>query len=319
MKEDTTNKIHIGLALDINYVTPFYVLLTSIFYNNKKNDLVIHTISTGIDELEKRRIIDYVEQNRSIMFFYTIDESCTKDLVLPDHPYFTVATYYRLFFPSLLPQSVTRLLHLDIDVVVIGDLSELFNKEVGNAPMAAVAEASVPTRPDLGIHTEGEYFNAGVILINMLEWKEQNISEKAIEYIKSFPEKIIFADQDALNGVLLNNWFKLDYKYNMTIYYGLPEHLPPKKELNNYLQDKVIIHYNTDHKPWLIHCANRLRFLYYFYLERTPNVDHKKYIDAKFDKEQLYNFVKIRIRKLCFDHPIIVMAFRRLKKLKLSR
>ena len=305
--------IHLALAFDKGYITPFYVLLTSIFHNNKANKLAIHTIATGIDQQEKERLISYVNQNKGDIYFYEINEDLTSNLIIPANSHFTVATYYRLFFPTLVPKEITKLIYIDVDTVVIGDLAELYNTIIDSVPIAAVEEPGNLIRPDLGLNESNKYFNAGVLLINVILWKDQDITKKAITFLSKYPERIKFADQDALNAVLIDNWFELNKKYNLTYSDVLPGNLPTKYKFSSFLKDIVIIHYSTNHKPWLGLGANRFRYIYHTYLRMSPHVNQKKYIDFKLKSDYLFRFIKIRLIEFCFDHPIIVKIWRELK------
>lgn len=297
------NEIHIAIAFDQNFLTPFYVLLTSIFFNTRNNSITFHVIAAGVEQKEKEKIIKYIKGNIGTIIFYEINNELIKDFVLPDNVHFSIATYYRLFFPSLVPQNLSKLLYIDTDTVVIGDLSELYEIGLKNPVGAAMDTAGVPVRTDLGLHSQADYFNAGVLLINLQLWREQNISENAINFINDFPEKIKWADQDALNAVLVDNWFKLDKRFNLT-FYDIPAFLQ-KKNFNLFLKNKIIIHYTTEQKPWLTLCRNRLRFLYHYYLKKSPVTQQGKYTDLEWKNRLLYRYFKLRFKEFLIDHTII--------------
>ena len=52
--------IHVGLAFDHNYLTPFFVVLTSILANNKESEFHIHAIATGVNAEDIRKIENFV-------------------------------------------------------------------------------------------------------------------------------------------------------------------------------------------------------------------------------------------------------------------
>jgi lipopolysaccharide biosynthesis glycosyltransferase len=297
--------IHIALAFDQNFITPFYVLLTSIFSNNDKNNLVFHTIAEGLDQKQKDDILSFVHQNNAEIFFYSIDIKLVQRFTLAaESPHITSATYYRLYFPELISIDIDYLLYLDTDIIVIGELGKLYQTAIGNFPVGAVADIKVGSRPDIGVENDGEYFNAGVLLINLKRWRLLRVTERAVKFLIAFPEKIILADQDALNNVFANNWYKLDKCYNIT-FYDVPKHLR-KKEFEYYLKDKVIIHYTTQNKPWLLTCTNRLRYLYYYYLQRSPYKGLNVYADERFRNQYQYKLIKRRLKELLIDIGIPV-------------
>lgn len=300
----TSEPIHLAIAFDQNYITPFYVMITSVFHNNKESRFHIHTIVTGISDQDKEEMQRFVHQHHSAIFFYEIAPKAIEGLVIPEQSYFTVATYYRLFFPSLVPAAVRKLLYLDTDIVVVGDLKELYHTNISGYPVGAVAEVNATkSRPDLGITEIGTYFNAGVMLMNIPEWKKQEISEKAIQFLHDFPEKIVWVDQDALNVVLMNNYVKLAAKFNV-----IPQDIPrclPKRRYYEFLKDKIVIHYSLKvHKPWNVDSRNKLRYLYHNFLKQSPRSYEKKYIKFQLTASTIKNIVKIRAFETLLNLPL---------------
>lgn len=300
--------LHLAMAFDQNYVTPFCVLLTSILVNNKDATFHFHAIATGISEADKVEIQRFVHQHRAAVSFYEISPEATEGLVLPKHLHFTEAVYYRLFFPSLVPNHVKKLLYLDTDIVVMGNVAELYHTALNGQPAGAVAEVNATAnRPDLGIHETGTYFNSGVMLMDVLEWKKQKISEKAVQFLRDFPEKIVWPDQDALNVVLMNNYTKLDAKFNV-----LPADIPkqlPKRKYREFLSDKVVMHYTfKDHKPWNITSVSKFRYLYQNYLKQSPRAHRKKYEDFRLTKSVVKTLVKIRVLETLLNYPKLAIA-----------
>jgi lipopolysaccharide biosynthesis glycosyltransferase len=288
--------IHIALAFDKNYITPFYVLLTSIFTNNRDCNFYFYVIASGLKENELKRISEFIKRHNADIKFYEIDHTQVSNLVMPEKSHFAPSTYYRLFFPSMVPENISKLLYIDTDIVVINSLSELYNTEV-ILPIAATLDPKEEVRPELGIFEKGKYFNAGVLLINLEKWKKANVLEKSIKYLKDYPEKIKLVDQDALNAVLIDNWQKLPNKYNVT-FYDVPENIQ-RKQINAFLKDKIIIHYSTQNKPWLLGCTNRLRFLYDYYLKLSPYPDKLTY---GYNAKPYWKLARRSLKELLIDY-----------------
>ena len=59
------------------------------------------------------------------------------------------------------------------------------------------------------------YFNAGVLLVNLRYWRENNLSESFFEIINKYPERLRYHDQDVLNIVLKEIKLTLPLKYNV--------------------------------------------------------------------------------------------------------
>jgi lipopolysaccharide biosynthesis glycosyltransferase len=126
------------------------------------------------------------------------------------------ATYYRLFAAEVM--EVDRFLYVDADVLCDADVSELQTVEMGNAAAGWVPEAPLAGAADrrvaeqLGNSETEFYFNAGVILVNVAEWRRQRVTERALDYLSANrPE---FWDQSALNFVLHGTAFQLEESFN---------------------------------------------------------------------------------------------------------
>lgn len=298
--------IHLAIAFDEKYVTPFYALLTSVFYHNKENRINIHAIATGISDQEKTAIANYVQQHKGEINYYTIDQNFVSRFVLTSN--WTSAVYYRLFFPFLVPDTINRLLYIDTDTLVINSLRAFEKIDLQGFPVAAAYDNWVKVQPLIGIEEEGKYFNSGVLLINVPEWKKQKISEKAFNYLTEYPEKIKFVDQDALNAVLIDNWLKIDNRFNL-IYSIIPPYLA-RRDFKKYLADKIILHFTLE-RPWHMLCQNRFRYLYYKYLKLSPRSKYPLYADFSFSK--LNKFINIRVREVYFDNPALMHLWRKIK------
>jgi lipopolysaccharide biosynthesis glycosyltransferase len=142
----------------------------------------------------------------------------------------SLAVYYRLLGPHILPGSITKILYLDSDIIVRRSLTELWNIDLGRYALAAVEDVGRPRR-----------FNSGVMLINLNFWRQNNVPERAITFGRDHPEKNEDWDQSALNAILVDQWFELPPIWNGQVALGLG-YEPPA--------DSAIIHYAGPVKPW---------------------------------------------------------------------
>jgi lipopolysaccharide biosynthesis glycosyltransferase len=165
--------------------------------------------------------------------------------------YISAAAYLRLFIPHLVPPEVRRLVYLDSDVVVFGDLSPLWDVPLDTAPFAAVPETFLfgdrggipgaepehdPTAP---------YFNAGVLVMNLPVWRELRITERCLDYVRQYADQLRMADQDALNLVGYGRWAPLPRRWNWMLYLLESNQDPvPAAEVS-------VIHFLGPNKPWI--------------------------------------------------------------------
>ena len=308
--------MHVAIAFDEGYVTPVYVLLTSVFRNNQDCRIQVHAIATEVSAAEKAKLVDYARQQGGDMCFYDISPEVTHGFPVPDsdepEAYITLAAYYRLFFPRLIPQNIERLLYLDVDMLVISSLWEVYQTDLGKAAVGAVMEVEVPLRAEIGITQLEDYFNSGMLLMDMPKWRDQLITEQAIQVIIAQAEKLLYHDQDALNVVFNGGWYRLDSRYNLMKAY-IPHDLP-KRDYLKFLSDKVIIHYNGRNKPWHRACESKFRFLYPEYLLQSPRAHAGQYMKKVLTRQMAGKLIRSRLLELYFNHPEVGKAWRKFKK-----
>ncbi|MGI4743438.1 MAG: glycosyltransferase family 8 protein [Janthinobacterium lividum] len=297
--------LNIAIAFDNNYLSPVYALLTSVFENNTGSHVNIHSIVSGITTLQKEELIAYVKKYGATIYYYKLDYDFSVLFKLNSQMWWTESIFYRLLFPIIVPEHVDKLLYLDTDIIVLKNLAELYSTDMGEMPVAAVRDF-VDYRPELGICSLNSYFNSGVLLISRKKWIEQDITTKALSYIKDNADKLLFPDQDALNAVLLNNWVKLSTKFNV-MFKDIPADLS-KSQIKLFLEDIVILHYTSQHKPWSILGKNRLRFLYRFYLWKAPVLYRIRYTDFVWNRHKLREALEIRLTEMCTDYPWLSKA-----------
>lgn len=296
----TKQCIHIGTGFDRNYLNGFLALVGSLIKNHSDGLFELHVITDGLSPNEKENIRDRVVNSGHRLTFYDVEPSLVKQFVTQGQ--WTSVVYYRLFFSMLINRPVRRLLYLDCDTIAINSLWSLYSVDLGNHPVGAVYDNYVKTQPYIGIISEGDYFNSGVLVIDLEKWRDEKISERCFAYLLSHPERILYVDQCALNAVLKNNWKKLEPRYNL-MYSWLPEGVG-KTRLDQVLKESVVIHF-TLQRPWNMLCRNRLRQLYFRYLRysRINIPPRRRYND--FEIRKIPAWLSIRMQEFYFDSPWI--------------
>jgi lipopolysaccharide biosynthesis glycosyltransferase len=300
-------QLHLAIAFDQNYLHPFYALLQSIFESHQGSEVHIHAVATGVSSSVLEQITKQVTAKGHHIYYYNIDDNRLGDFITMST--WTSAVYYRLYFPLMIPETVDRLLYIDTDTLVLKNLSPLFEYPLTSSPVAAVDDNYVDIQPLLGITKSGEYFNSGVLLIDVNEWKKQRISERTMEYLLQYPERIKFVDQCGLNAVLHHNWKRLDKRFNF-IYSKIPYGIS-KKELNR-LRDEIYIVHFTIERPWTFLCKNRFRSLYRYYLKRSALFKGNVIEDFSFDK--LPAWFSERAKEIYHDQRWLQFVWKSVKK-----
>lgn len=160
----------------------------------------------------------------------------------------SLAAYYKLVIPQLI--NLDRFLYLDTDILCDVDLSPL--KDV---PMEGVAVAWVSEAPmdkafdrkvalDLGNNPDHLYFNSGVLLVNAIEWKKQDVTARTLDYLTH--NEALIREQSALNVVLHKRTIPIDEKYNSlsNMRKHWPDLIKPLGQINR------LIHFADYPKPW---------------------------------------------------------------------
>ena len=238
-------EIPIIFSTDDNYISYLDVAIASLISNASKNhNYWIIVLNTGL----KAENISKVKTNEREGF--TIDfvdiSSHLKNIKshFKDVYHFSIVTYYRLFIASLFPQ-YDKVIYLDCDLVVLGDISKLYYTPIGDNILGAAPEQYVQNTAEfrsyasiaLGVNPD-DYVNAGVLLINLKEFRKNNIEEKFTEMITKYNFDLLDPDQAYLNYLCQDKIYMLPNGWNKE-----PLPLPCEGEKN-------IVHYALYKKPW---------------------------------------------------------------------
>ena len=263
--------ITIAVAANNSYVQHLGVMLYSLFSHNQDVTFCTYLLNNGITE-ENKRSLDYIGHRfQNELCYETIDVRGLPDVKADDHV--SVETYFRLLIPAVLPKSVSKVLYLDADIIVKGRVVEFWNTDISHYFLAAVSDVTVSTGAAPNSLEEYAYFNAGVMLMDLKAWRDHAVTTQCLNFMQTYPEKITFWDQDALNAILRNKWLPVHPKYNMQgplfmdefkSYYGDPE------QLQEAMQDPIIIHYSAPQKPWHYLSYHPYTQEYSKYLALTP-------------------------------------------------
>lgn len=268
-------------ATDNNFVPYCGIMLTSLFESNKDIVLNVYILTDKLFKENKEKLIKLANKYQQRIEVITINQSLLKNCPIREGDHISLATYYRILAPMLLPGSIDTILYLDCDIVVTDSIRVLYDIDMSDYAIGGVLDEDCLNEKKylrLNIPYNKSYINAGILLINIDYWRKRNFVEECFSYIKENREKIQQHDQDVLNAVFYNKKKILPLKYNIQtgfILTNIPEEL--KQETSKNIQDilnPVIIHYTGPHKPW--HKGNkhpyRKRFLYYKSISLWNNI-----------------------------------------------
>jgi lipopolysaccharide biosynthesis glycosyltransferase len=189
----------------------------------------------------------------------------------------TRATLYRLGLEHLAPVDCERLIYLDADITVLGDLRELWSMDLNGSAIGAVSDGYLNTEHFDGkrFHQtwglpEGEYFNAGILLIDLKKVREGALFTKAMHFAAEHDEDLPYNDQDALNWTFWQSWTSLPVAWNVQA-----SHLqdwavnvqPQHRRLGNAYP--AIVHFTGPEKPWIKDGYHPWSWVYWESLKHT--------------------------------------------------
>lgn len=232
--------IPVFLSSDNNYA-PFVATTIASICNNTKSFCDFYILDSGISEECKEKICDLKNlfSNFSIEFIKIDLEKEFKDIEYKnDCKYVSLSTYNRFLIPKLKP-NIDKAIYLDVDVIALGDINELYQADLSDFALGAIADQGdekllQQNKDKIKLKPESVYFNAGVLLIDSNKWRNNNIFEKLISTEKKYRELLSMADQDVLNIYFESNYKELKKKYNV-IYDN---------------QEIIIRHFAGFPKPW---------------------------------------------------------------------
>ena len=183
-------------------------------------------------------------------------------LVLRD--YYSAATYFRLFISELFPE-YDKALYLDCDIILNGDVADLYATPLGDCLVAAVPEDVMARIDVFGRYVEevlsvprGEYFNAGVLVMNLAAFRRERILDRFVDML-AIKRYRVTQDEDYLNVLCYGRTVLLPYEWNMS-------------PLADEGCRPLLAHYKLDRKPWHydgIHFGE----LFWHYADATPYAD----------------------------------------------
>lgn len=244
--------IPIFLASDENYA-PFLCTTLYSVVKNTNSFIEFYVLDGGIKEKSKKLIEKSLKKfkNYSIKYF---DMSKFDLARFPDIHHYSLNTFSRYFIPQLMP-NLKKVIYIDVDIIVNGDISELYNIDLENKALAGIPEDFYKKNGEYvkehivpEFNNTEKYFNAGVMLLNIEKFVQNNYLDKLIDMTIKYFDKLSCPDQDVFNILFENNHKLIDYKFNY-----MPDFYEKYKNVVadvDYLAKNAIIYHYTCGKPW---------------------------------------------------------------------
>jgi lipopolysaccharide biosynthesis glycosyltransferase len=299
MKLETTpnDEVAIVVAADNGYAMPLAVAVRSVIDSlDEGKQLRAYIIDGGISEENRLRCLaSWKSQNASIVWVRP-EKDLLSQFASSDH--FTVATYYRLFVSVLLPSTLSRVIYLDPDMLCLESISQIFNTDLQGNPIAAAQDiycpfidnriamsnyrdamayvyglVAIPDADERKTPPTQPYFNAGLLVMDLDQFREKKIAESLRDYCIRFRGNLLWADQCAANACLGNRWTQLDNKWNVTTpVFEVPDHhvtFYDEQTFERIKSKPACIHFAGPKKPWHVGSEHPFVKSYFDMVDKT--------------------------------------------------
>lgn len=277
--------IPIFFACNDDYVPYLDVAITSLqAHANKSTDYSITVLKTDITEENQKKLKTHESDNLKISFFDVQDILKPIEKTLPDMFYYTLAAYYRLFIEKAFPQ-YDKAIYLDCDVILLTDIAELYNTDIGDNLIGAVYEQNTDRDIRFTNYVEdiigiphNTYFNSGVMVMNLKEFRRFGVQDKFLNMLTTYNFDCLAPDQEYINVICHGRVKYLPTGWNK---HSFPE--PPEGKLN-------LCHYALSLKPW--HYENVINGEYFWEYAKLSQFydiilkEFNNYTDADRQKDQ---------------------------------
>lgn len=240
--------IPIFYACDDNFAKYMIVSISSLIKNaDPRRKYSIHVMHTNISE-KMQKVTRRLEKENFDIRFEDVSPYLEKiQGKLPIRHYYTKTTYFRLFIADMFPE-YERAIYIDSDTIVQGDVSRLYDTELGDNLVGGCHEQAMVQVDVYGKYAEEvvgvsrhNFFNAGMILINSRMWRKTNLLNKFLKLLGEY-NFVVTQDEDYLNLICKDHVCWLDQRWNTAVTEGF--------EYPYDISEAYIIHYIMVNKPW---------------------------------------------------------------------
>ena len=285
--------IPIAYALDKGYFYPTFVSILSILENsNKSCCYVIYLLLPSDGNFPQLYINKFKNlENKYInckINIVNIDEERFEKAFTKRYP---LSAYYRLLIADIVTD-FNRIIYLDGDTIIFDDLVDLINLDMKDNIALGWIDNSFDKAKQFNV-TIKAYITSGVILFNLKEMREKNITDKFFNFMNKYYEHLTQEDQTIINIVLHDRIDYLPAKYGIWTFNRLFDliqhnHLANAKsgtrcyyddEIVKALKNPGIAHYVRS-KPWepisRRHTCMRYRKIWWEYAKKSGEYENIK-------------------------------------------
>lgn len=310
--------MNIVYTFDDGYVEITAVSILSLLKSNESVDEInIIIVDCGISDENKEHLKKLVADFKRKIVFVDGKGMESKIPIKLDLLYWSFVCYVRLFFSELLP-NYDRVLHVDCDTIVEGNLENIYNLQLDDGKLSAAAYDCLPTsKYAAGMEADEEYYSSGIILFDLKSMRKDNTQQKFVDYIVEKEGKLPHLDQDVFNVVLKGKIQTLPPQYNLMTqnllfgknsckFFSKGEPYYSVEEMTLALKEPVLYHlvgYKYVSKPWAQPCYHPMNKLWLKYFSCLKFESNKDIISYKLKKYGLFREVVCYLWNVCYKIP----------------
>lgn len=200
--------MNIATALNRKYIKYTVVMLCSLCENNKEH-VDAYLLNSELTDDDVATIKNALNKYDITIIPLKINRDDFSD-ALPRNEMWSIETYYRLMLLDLLPESVDRLMYLDVDLVINKSIEEFYHVDFEGDEIIATDDRKGIVNFDMLSEKQQEmfrdkyeqgyrYFCAGVMLLNIAAMREKYNFKVYMQTIKEWNYEMTAPDQDILN------------------------------------------------------------------------------------------------------------------------
>lgn len=270
------------ITLDENYLMPCKVMLDSFFASNPtEKNVTVYLLHSAIPNNKLEDLSDFCSGFGAELKPVAVDTALFANA--PTSRRYPKEMYYRLLSPLILPQEVDRVLYLDPDILIINPLRPLWELNLCGKVFAAASHTGLTEMANginqVRLDTEHEYFNSGVMLIDLNAARKLVTAEAVFACVSEHEKELILPDQDVFNILYGRHTMPIDdviWNYDVRNY---PKYLlrsTGRHDLNWVMQNTAVLHFCGKNKPWHEDYKNPFGMLYLHYMNLTMRKLHEK-------------------------------------------
>lgn len=274
-------KINVAYACDENYIKQTGISMISLFENNKDvDDITVYLVDFGITE-DSIQIVGQIAKNYGRRLEVIDFGAWRKDLHVKHLGRHIESVYAKIFFGRI--EGISKILYLDSDIIIADSLKPLWKIDLSEYWIAGVETiSSIKRNQKMGIGPEDACLNDGMLLMNLDNWRENQVEEKCFRYIRRMEGEPFVLSEGTLNKVCRNHILRLHPRYNLLsglVYYSGKEicamtkrKFYSEKQLEEAREKPCIVHYLCGFylRPWNSNCKHPLKQYYETYRELSP-------------------------------------------------